>query len=66
MEEAALGPALMVEEFEPALLDSKSGQAEGMNKMPAELLKAFGTQGKENCMKFVIKHTYKENGHRIF
>ena len=46
MEEAALGPALMAGEFEQALLNLKSGKADGVDEVPAELLKALGTRKK--------------------
>jgi len=48
-----------MEEFERALLDLKSGKAEGVDEIPAELLKALGTQGRrelyETCNQIYIQ-----------
>ena len=46
VEESAQGPPIMMEEFEWALSELKSGKAEGVDEIPAELLKALVTKGK--------------------
>jgi len=41
------GPALLLEEFEKALSELKSGKAQGIDGIPAELLKALGSRDKQ-------------------
>jgi len=65
VEEAALGPEMMIEEFERALLELKSAKAEGVDEIPAELLKALGTQGKgelyEICNQIYIQGEWPQD-----
>ena len=40
------GPPLLLSEFEVALKELKNGKTEGIDRIPAELLKALGSRGK--------------------
>jgi hypothetical protein len=45
------GPDLIIEEIELAINDLKNGKSEGIDEIPAELLKVLGEKGKRELFK---------------